>query len=283
MASDPDFELTELAKETAANRMRQKLSKPAEANPPAEKEQTRDKAEFNREIGATAKAMLDMGIPPQVVAQYLQGSSTPPFPVGFGGGANQGGLTLTDVLSLVDRLTNQNKSDSDLTETLKLMREEIRSLKSANVPAALADPLSQLEQTINLVKRLREVGIIQEPSPAATATGEPIEVTREKNRHAEKMEEIQIEKTHKESIADALLQIPEALGAGLAERAASTASVAQQRAPGAIASTSTMRYYDCGNCRTLIPMQPDDTSVTCPKCGAVWTKPPETEKNEHSG
>ena len=264
MAADPDFALAEEAKLSAADRMRRSRDR-TPAFPPGKTEAGKDKTEVNVEIGRTAKAMLDMDIPPNVVAQYLIGSSTPQFPIALGGGANQG-LTLADVLTLVDRM-NQNKPDSELTEMLKSMREEIRSQRNSN-PAPL-DPIQQAENTVALVRRLKEAGIISEPAQAAS--GESIEVVKEKHRHAEKMEEIQTDRGFKEKLAAAVEDIPISLGKGLgAERAS------RQERGGHLSSSSekeSVSSFQCKNpdCKATIFIPPNPPSqLKCAKCGMVY-------------
>ena len=268
MAADPDFELADLAKRSAADRMRRSLNRPAQTTP-EKPEPPRDKAEFNVEIGRTAKTMLEMGIPWQAVAQYLIGSSTPQFPVAFGG-TNQG-LTLTDVLALVDRM-NQNKPNSELLEILKLMREEIRTIKSTPPPVPL-DPLAQIEQTVETVKRLKGIGIFPEPPPP-TVEGEPLEVVKEKNRHAEKMEEIKTERDYKEKLVGVVEEIPVSLGKGWA---AETASRSRQGGPSPSSSPDkeSGSSFQCHNpnCKATIFVPPDiPPRIKCPnpECGMIY-------------
>ncbi len=275
MAADPDFELAELAKQRAAERMRRSMDRPAEARE-VKPEPAPDKAKLNQEIGATAKAMLDMGIPPTVVASYLTGSTTPQVPIAFQGGGNQG-LTLTDVLALVDRM-NSSRANSDLMDILKEMRQEINALKNAP-PAPRVDPVTaqttQLEGLNNLIGALVNLGVVQRPGTAvAAAAGEPIEVVREKNRHDEKLAELAIEKDHKEKVGNLLAELPERIGAGVAGQLLSGG----EKPP--VAQIAPTETFICPHkdeitgkaCGTVIPIPQGTTRFACPTCHAEYGK-----------
>lgn len=267
MAADPDFALAEEAKLSAADRMRRSRERPAETRQEKAAPE-KDKAAINKEIGATAKAMLDMGIPPSVVAQYLVGSSTPQVPIAFAGGGNQG-LTLIDVLTLVDRM-NDRKPNSELENIIKEMRDEIKALK--NQPRAdgeRVDPVktqaSQLEGLTSLVESLVKLGVVQRPSTGAAIAGKPIEVVKEENRHVEKMEELKTESNYKTSVAETLAGIPEKIGQGIA------AQMGEGKKSSSFAS-SELEHLLCTTegCGFNIPYPPEAVQVVCPKCGATY-------------
>ena len=262
MAADPDFELTELAKENAAERMRRKLGKPGETSP-GTKEPAKEKAEVNVEIGRTAKAMLDMGIPAAVVAQYLIGSSTPPYPLGYGG-ANQGGITFTDLLTFADRM-NQNKPNSELAEILKTMREEIKALRPA-APPVPPDPISQVEQTLNLVQKFKDVGLIPEATPQAS--GDSLEVVKERNRHEERKIELTTEKDYKMGMVDAVGNLAEDIGAGAGSQVLQRKEMPREKTGGVLET------FECKDCHATIYVTPETgDKVKCAKCGMVYERP----------
>ncbi len=275
MAADPDFELAELAKQRAAERMRRSMDRPADVRE-LKQEPAQDKAKLNQEIGATAKAMLDMGIPPAVVASYLTGSTTPQVPIAFQGGGNQG-LTLTDVLALVDRM-NSSRANSEIESIIREMRDEIKAIKNTP-PAARVDPVaaqtSQLEGLGNLITALEKLGVVQRPgTAAAVAAGEPIEVVREKNRHEEKLAEIEIDKNHKEQVGNLLAELPERIGAGVAGQLLSGGD----KPP--VAQTAQAETFNCPHkdeatgkvCGTVILVPQGAVKVECPTCHTMYGK-----------
>ena len=268
MATDADYELAELAKEGAADRLRRRLDRPA-GTPSEKAEPERTKATINQEIGATAKAMLDMGIPAPVVAQYLVGSSTAGIPVNLGGG-NQG-LTIDNVLTLVDRM-NTNKASSELESIIKEMRDEIKNLRNApkveKVDPAEAQA-SQLDSLSKLVDSLVKLGVVQRPGSEAVATGKPLEVVKEENRHAEKMEELTTESKYKNKVAETLAELPERIGRGIAGQIADQGEEQKE-----VPRTSSMEHFACPNekCGYNIVFPPGTVTITCPKCGSVYER-----------
>jgi hypothetical protein len=275
MAADPDFAMQELAKETANERMRQRLQgtqAPVEPKPPEP-----DKAKVNQEIAETAKVMLERGIPAPVVAQFLMGAGMPAVPINLGGGNS--GLTIPDFIQLLG-VMNANKGSDELMRTLADMREEIKALKAERTaPVQPATPRSALAELKDTVAALVELGVVQRPgTEAVRIDGEPLEVVQEKNRHEEKMAEIKTERDHKQVLGDVLQSLPERIGEGLANRYLTEEQPVAAKAP-AQKGPVQQEVYTCTNttedgetCNTKIPVPPGASVIQCPKCGKVYGK-----------
>jgi hypothetical protein len=262
MAADPDFELTELAKEKAAARIRRSLEgTPAASAQKAEPE--KDKAAVNKEIGTTAKYLLDMGIPPAVVASYLTSSSTPAIPIALGG--NQGGITIKDVFEIVDRL-NANRSNPELAKILETLTAKVEALERK--PAPPEPPAKKSFIFVKADGTIEEIAadrpLILEPKPA---TGEPIELVKEKNRHNEKMEEIKVDQEYKTGVVDALGNLAEDIGAGAASQVLGQKEGPKEKTGGVLETVQ------CSGCHATIYVTPETDKVTCAKCGVVSERP----------
>jgi hypothetical protein len=125
-------------------------------------------------------------------------------------------------------------------------------------------PADALKQQIDLLKTAREMatemGWVKQE---AVATGEPIEVVREKNRHIEKMEEVKVGAAHEERIGNIIAEIPERIGRGI-----SSQLMGEEETP----ETGGLPTYPCtcGHKIVIPPGAPE--SITCSKCGAVYSK-----------
>jgi hypothetical protein len=127
-----------------------------------------------------------------------------------------------------------------------------------------ASPADALKQQIDLLKTAREMATeMGWARQEAVATGEPIDIVREKNRHAEKMEEVKVEAAHKERIGNIIAEIPERIGKGI-----SSQLMGEEETP----ETGGLPTYPCtcGHKIVIPPGAPE--SITCSKCGAVYSK-----------
>lgn len=299
MAADPDFELQELAKERAAKRMRQVIdgpSEPRQEKPPNPEENIFDRRKANEEIGLLAKVLLDRGLPKEVVAQFLLGSGVPAIPINIGnqpGNGSGNAITLTDVFNLMDRM-NARKDNSELTETIKEMREEIKALRSgqgAAVRQSPTDPVTQIQSLTSLVDGLAALGIVKKIGtelPPPQIEGEPLEVVKEKNRHAAELKRIELEERRLGIDQDnnnkkigLLGEIPEKIAEGIASHMISAANSSSPiTGPAASAKevpANVIEYFSCPNknedntvCGTRIEIHQGENKVTCPKCGTIY-------------
>lgn len=237
-----------------------------------------DDKRIREEISTTAVLLLERGVDPKIVGQYIMGSN-PITPIsilpGGGGGAPQG-LTISDVKDIMGMAT-EGKGTSELKETLEKLTAKIESLGSAKP----LDPLSLARQQAESIRAtytaLQEMGIIKEPA-VVTEKGEALEVVRERNRHEERMEGIKADREYKRSITDIAATIPESMGKGLAGQ------FGEEGAPGGGNSGSgELDYFQCveEGCGFRIPIPPNaGRQITCPKCGTVYKRETASEAKE---
>lgn len=220
---------------------------------------------LQEKIAATAVFLLEKGVDPKVVGDYLTGSRTT-TPIALPGmGGTQQGLTIADLTSIIN-LINQNKPDDGVVELLKTMKEEI---KQALKPTSSLDPLQQIEQSVSLVKRLKDVGIFSSPTP--TVSGESLEVVKERNRHDEKMEEISTDRDYKEKLVAVVEEIPVSLGKGWAAESASRQG--QGGPPSSTPEKQSVSSFQCHNpnCKATIFIPPNPPpQLKCAKCGMIY-------------
>jgi hypothetical protein len=223
-------------------------------------------AERERLMGQ-AKALLDSGLAPQQVGQMLLGLPLTAAPAGV----PAQGMSVSDALKLVDTII-EKRTEGELRNLIVQLDKKIDRIAAgggagttASTPQSpIAYAKEQAQATKAWIDALKELGI-----PVGEAArgngGESIESLREKNRHAEKMEEISVERDYKTSIATALGDVVERVGRGAAHQFMEEGGTEESGA-GELDSF-TCPEKGCGT-RILIP--PGATKLTCPKCSAEY-------------
>ena len=221
-----------------------------------------------------AQGLLERGLDPSVVGRtidYLLGNAQAPM-VGFPGAAAPAqGMTFTDMKEIFKMGQEANRSDPAIAAILDKLSQKVTDLESRNL---LREP--QAKTNYVLVKAdgtIQEIEsgkpIILEPKPSE---GEPLEVVKERHRHAEKMEEITNERKFKDKLGEVVEEIPINLGKGWAAE-----NSLRQRSGGRAPSSSTekdsVNSFQCKNpkCKATIFVPPDiPEQIKCAKCGMVY-------------
>ncbi|GAI77681.1 unnamed protein product, partial [marine sediment metagenome] len=124
------------------------------------------------------------------------------------------------------------------------------------IPRPLS-PMEYAKQQVEYIEALKALGLIKEPVVTGPS-GEPLEVVKEKNRHAEKMQEIRDEGDYKRSLADTVADLPERLGRGIAGQ---FTEEAEGRGG---SSGSSLEYITCDDCKIRFPIPPNaGNQVVC--------------------
>ncbi len=234
-----------------------------------DEEKAKREQEVRDKIAATAITLLEKGADPHAVAIYLQGS-TPITPITLGGvgGVPAQGLTFKDMKEMFEMLLGK-KEEGELKTIIADLQREVRELRTH--PPETAKPLDpiafagqQAAITKAYIEALRALGLYPEGG-VKTGDGKTLEVVKEENRHAEKMEELKTDKWYKEQLADTLGGLPEQIGEGIAGRI--------QAHEGGRGGEEGQEYVECEDCHTKVPIF-DKTSnkIECPKCHAIYTK-----------
>jgi len=221
-----------------------------------------------------AQGLLERGLEPSVVGRtidYLLGNAQAPM-VGLPGSpAPAQGMTFADMMAFYKMVQETNKSDPAIAVILEKLTQKITDLESRNL---LREPTTKTNYV--LVKAdgsIQEVEsgkpIILEPKPTV---GEPIDVVKERNRHAEKMEEINVERDFKKKLGDVVEEIPVNLGKGWGAENASRPGKAAP-APSSTEKES-VGSFQCQNpeCKATIfyPLLNPPPQIKCAKCGRVY-------------
>lgn len=220
-------------------------------------------------IAANALLLLEKGLDPKIVGQYLIGSQTGNIPINLGGGGGgQQGLTMADVTSIFTLAKGEKGTDPELKAILAKLTDKVNDLET-KIANAAAQPATKKAWVIHPdgTKEEFESGepIIIKPAPAAG--GESIEVIKERNRHDEELEKIKTERDYKKTVGDTLATLPEKIGAGLANAFVETEGSPTPQSP-QIKGAESVMYYTCATegCGYKIPYAPTALSITCPKC-----------------
>ena len=219
-----------------------------------------------------AQGLLERGLDPSVVGRtidYLLGNAQAPM-VGLPGATAPGqGMTFTDMKEIFRMGQEGNKTDPAIAAILDKLTQKISDIESKNTryesPPKTHYVLVKADGTIQEIESGKP--IILEPKPAS---GEPLEVVKERNRHAEKMEEIGVERSFKEKLGEAVEEIPVNLGKGWA---AENALRQRQGAPPSPTEKESVLSFQCKNpkCKATIFVPPDaPPKIKCAKCGMVY-------------
>lgn len=218
-----------------------------------------------------ATGLLDRGIDVKIVGQiiqYLIGVNQP-FPLGAlgtPGPGTQQGITVQDMKTLFEMGRDSHRSDDSMREILNKLTDKITALeaKSVNPPPARGIIVVKPDGTIEEVEAGKPV-IVQPPAPSVG--GESLEVIKEKNRHAEKLEELKTEKEYKTGMVDAVGNLAEDIGAGAASQVLQRKEVSKGKTGGVLDA------FECPDCHTIGYASPETLKVKCAKCGTELERP----------
>ena len=171
---------------------------------------------------------------------------------------------LIHALTELDQLRGSDKGMVELKLSFDKLAEEIRRGGTNQQPL---DPVTFAKQQAEAVSAWHKA--IQEitPTPSVTATGESLEVVQEKNRHEEKMGEVQAERDYKTSVADTLATLPERIGRGLGGQILEREAASIHRGGDGDAFDT----IDC-ECGNKIHIAPGADSATCGDCKTTYTR-----------
>lgn len=220
-----------------------------------------------------AMGLLGNGLDPERVGRMIDyllgvpqaGISLPGTPV------TGAGMSFTDMKAIFEMGKESNKTDPAIAVILQKLSEKVEAVErreSHNEP--------QPKSSIVFIRADGTTQEIEAGKPLVlereAASGESIEQLKEKNRHAEKMEELQTEKKYKDDLVRVVSDIPESIGRGLASDIKEKPRGRQQAA-----QTGELQKVDCEVCHATIHYPNDATNITCPKCGAIYTREPKTQ------
>ena len=218
-----------------------------------------------------AQGLLERGLDPNVVGRtidYLLGNAQAPMIGVPGSPAPAQGMTFTDMKEIFKMGQEANRSDPAIAAILDKLTQKVEDIETR---ALSREP--QTRTNYVLVKAdgsIQEIEsgkpIILEPKPAE---GEPLDVVRERNRHAEKMETIKTERDFKQKLGEAVEEIPVNLGKGWASENASRRR--QDSQPPSSTEKGSVSSFPCKKCGATIFVPPDiPEQIKCSKCGQVY-------------
>jgi len=242
----------------------------------AVKEQSDEKAKVKQEIVANATFLLEKGVDPAVVAQYIIGSGGNQIPINLGGGGQQG-ITITDVMTLMDRVDKNRGTPSELEKILDRLTNKVEALERGDNKQQAPPQVTWLYRHGKLEKI--EGGapvVIEEEATVQNTGGDPLDVVQEKHRHEEKMEEIRGTREYHEKITDIAGDAFENIGRGLASQ------VMEDAEAGNGGEGTKLEYFVCPekDCGTRIPVTSETQQITCPKCHGIYTRKPEAQEEK---
>lgn len=235
-----------------------------------DEDKKKEEAEKRQLLMGQAKALIEQGMNPEQVGRLLlalPGTSGVPA-------ATQvtQGMTLSDVKDIMEMVTG-NRETSELRSMIASLGKQVDELvkggRANGKPAQPIDPVTFAIQQADAVTAWSKA--LQEITPKSVqpaATGEPLEIVKEKNRHNEKMEEIKTDKDYKERITDIAAEIPERIGHGIGGQFV-------ERGEDVGDSGGGLESITCGEdgCGTTIYITPETgPQVICPKCKAIYQR-----------
>ena len=236
------------------------------------KEDEEKLAKQREQLTNSARALLDSGMEPKQVGQMLLGLPS------AGGAVTMPaqGMGFEEVMKLVTFVVGKREAD-ELKGIIASLDKKIEEL-SKNPPrreeTRQLDPMTFAKQQAETLKiyhsTLDDLGMIPKQGPV-TSSGEPIEIVKEKNRHAEKMEEIKADKEYKTNITEIAAEIPERIGRGIAGQLSESEEEEEEHH----SNGSGLEHIICAteDCETKIYITPQTGSqVECPKCGAIYQR-----------
>jgi len=221
-------------------------------------------AEQRDKITIQAKALIDSGMDAKQVGQMLMGLPT----IGGTPAIPGQGMGFEEVMQLMTFVIGKKETD-ELKGGIAALTKQVEELSRGGGVRGNTQPIDpitfakqQAEAVSAWYKAIRE--ITPEP-PSVSAKGESLEVVREQNRHAERIEELKVDKDYKQSLTKIASEIPERIGHGIAS---------QVGEGGGSGNDSKLEFITCSEegCGTRIYITPETKGgITCPKCGSIYT------------
>jgi len=239
-------------------------------------EQVNERAKVKQEIVANSLVLLEKGVDPSVVAQYIMGSGAPQVPINLGGGGQQG-ITITDVMSLMDHMDKSRGGSSELDRILERLTSKVEAIENRGGNNKAEPATHYLIQDGEVKEFHGNAPIVIQPRPAAsTVGGDPLDVVQEKNRHEEKMEDIRGTKEYHNKITEIAGDAFENIGRGLASQ------VMEDAEAGNGGEGAKLEYFVCPeeDCGTRIPVTSETQQITCPKCHGIYSRKPEASEEK---
>ncbi|MDD5700421.1 MAG: hypothetical protein PHU23_00100 [Dehalococcoidales bacterium] len=225
-----------------------------------------------------ANGLLEKGMEPNTVGRmvdYMLGNRQPGF-IGMPGTPPAAqAITLNDVLTLVDRLSNR-QPDPQITAILGKLSDEVKELKSQVANGSQPTGSVMVQQAdgsfVEVAKGDRTI-VIPRSSPPTTANSANLSLEEKKldYQHQEKMEELKSQKERSEAIANTLAAIPEKIGEGLAAMALAKdgSSVAGKSASRTVPQPQIF-ICQAEGCGKEITVPPGVRKFKCPHCGQEY-------------
>lgn len=234
-----------------------------------EKRKKEEGEERKREkLMSSARSLIDSGMEPSQVGQMLLGLTPTNQP-----SVVTQGMSFKDVTEIINLVT-EKKEVSELRSLIASLDKKIDEFarggggKTSKEPEArYTDPVTYARQMADANKAyyeaLKDIGMIRE-SGTVTATGEPLEIVKERNRHDERLEELRAEREYKKEMTEIASGIPESVGRGIGGQI--------RGEPGGNSGSSGLGHIICSDCGTRILTPPETTEVKCPKCNAIYSR-----------
>lgn len=235
-----------------------------------------------------AEGLLKRGLDQRVVGglvDYLLGTAQAPV-VGLPGApAPAQGMSFTDMMAFYKIVQESSRTDPAIAAILDKLAQKLTDIETRiqhrDPPAKASVLVVKADGSVEEVEAGKPI-VIQ---PKADTSGKPLEVVREENRHAEKMEEIKTEKEFKESVSQTLASVPESFAAGLGALASTQHPGARQQTPPGTQEgqrDNLQQQWNCKDCHTPIYFRLGETRIICPnpKCRAIWELPQKTDEQQ---
>jgi len=233
---------------------------------------------LKKQIGEFATNLLASGVDPRIVGQYLQGvvagQANPYAQFGFIPPAAQNqGMTISDVMDLVDRIT-EKKEKSELQDLVTTIGREVIELKkeirSNGGKAVAPNPITAAREVAESFKAIHETFLELGLVPQGGNGGMSLEERKALWEREDRKAAIQAEREYKGGLLKALGDLPKHVGRGLAGR-----YIEQQGAADDVPATPSgpkLETMKC-NCGTTIYIPPNvGNKIICPGCQAVYTR-----------
>lgn len=220
----------------------------------------------------TVAKWLDKGLDPATVGRLIDnmlGNGPSPVISLSGAAPLAGGMSFGDMKELFHMGQEANKTDPALAAILDKLSQRLVAIEGrvANTAAPVRTNYVLVKADGSIQEIEAGKPIILEPKQV---DGQPIEVVKEQNRHAEEMEKIKTEKTFKEVLGRAVEDIPTNLGKGIAAEA-SRAKPGTKKASVEKTQEGGVTSFECQKCHATIFIPPDaPSSIKCLKCGTIY-------------
>lgn len=228
-------------------------------------EELKGKMERIAQAKALYTSCIDAGGQPKQCADMVAGLI--PSPAAIAAAPQATSITeLITALKTLDELRGDR--GGELKEVLEKLTAQVQAL--GNRPPA--DPIAMAQQQAQAIsttyEALKNLGIIKEPV-TTTAEGKSLDVVKEENRHAERMEEVKAESKYKEKLGDTVANLPERIGRGIGGQIIEGEETSKGGGGG-----GGLDYFTCTEegCGAKVPITPGVAEATCPKCKAIYAR-----------